>query len=75
MENLHKMMKHFSSASPNIKNYDSALDENRCLPTNRLEKDYNGIRIVDVHRLLKSSLRLNTGTHAYCTNFSMLPFL
>ena len=75
MEKLHNVVKHFSSASTNRKKYDSTLDEHWCLPTNQLEQDHNGISVVAVHRLLKSSFRLKTGTHFYCTKFNAPPFL
>ena len=58
MDKLHNMVKHFSSNITNQKNYDSVLEKHLCRPTNQSEQDHNGTRIVDVHRLLKSSLRL-----------------
>ena len=74
MEKFHGIVKHFSSVSANRKNYDSALHEHRCLPSNRLDQDHNGTRIVALNRLLKSALTLKIGTHTYCNKFNMPPF-
>ena len=75
MEKFHNMVKHFSSSRDNRKNYDSALDEYRHISTNQFQQDHNGTRIVAVHTLLKSALRLKTGTHVHCTKLNMPPFL
>ena len=65
MEKLHCMVKYFSSAIINRKDYDLVLENHRYLPTNQLEKDHNGTRIVDVCELSKSALEMKTGTFAY----------
>ena len=64
------MVKHFSSMIANRKKYDSALCNDRCLPTNQLEKDHNGTRIVAKCKLLKSAMRTNTGTFVFCNQFN-----
>ena len=55
MENLHNVVKYFSSASVNRKT--SVLEEHRHVTINQLNKDHNGTMIVAMCRLLKSALK------------------
>ena len=72
---VYNMTKHFSSTSNNRKNYDAMLQNHRCLPTNQLQQDLNGTRIAAKHNLLRSCLRAKRGTHEYCVQFNIEPFL
>ena len=65
------MVKHFSSTIINRENYNYMLDKHRYLPRNQLQPDHNGARIVAVCELLKSSLRIKTGTQAYCRDYKI----
>ena len=61
IKKLHHMVIHFSLNVATQKNYDSALDKYRCLPTNQLEQDQNGTRIVATLKWLKLALRVKKG--------------
>ena len=50
------------------------LDKNRYSPRNQLQQDHNGARIVAAHKLLKSALRIKTGTQACCKGFKIPMF-
>ena len=57
MNKLHAMVKFFSSTSSNRKNYNMNLTKHPYLPTNQLEQDYNGTRIVAACKRMRSALR------------------
>ena len=74
-EKLHNTVKKKSSTNANRKNYDSVLEKHSCLPTKKLEQDYDGARIVAGCKLLKSSLRIKRGTLVCCQQFDTPNFL
>ena len=74
MAKPHKMVKHFSSAISNRKKHDDILDKHRYSPRNELKQDHNGARIVAAFGLLKSALRIKTGTQACCKGFKIPMF-
>ena len=51
------------------------LDKHRCLPTNQLEQDHNGTRIVAACKLMKSALRIKKGTKEHSQEFKLKRFL
>ena len=68
------MVKHFSSTSSNRKNYNAMIAKNLCLPTNELEQDHNGTRIVAACKLTKSALRVKRGIKEFCGEFKVRCF-
>ena len=75
MQKSHNMVKHFSSTITKCKNYNDELQQHRCLPTNQLEQDHDGTRIVVACKLMKSSLRMKRGTAENCREFKMPEFV
>ena len=51
------------------------LTKHPYLPTTQLEHDHNGTRIVAVHKLIRSALRVKRGTKEHCREFNVRPFL
>ena len=75
MEKLHHVAKYFSSGIENRNKHDSALKNHRHLPTNKLDQDHNGTRIVAAFKLLKSALRIKTGTFFIAISLGCHTFL
>ena len=75
MQKLHFMVKYFSSTMANRKIFNSMLDNHRHIPTNHMEQDHNGTRIVAAFKLIKSALRLKRGTKEYCREFELPDFI
>ena len=55
MKKSHFIVNHFSSTMENRKNCNVMLDKHRYFPTNHLEQDHNGTRIVAACKLIKSA--------------------
>ena len=72
---MHNTSKIFSATSVNRKNYDAMLQRHLHLPTNQLQHDLNGTRIAAKCELIRSCLREKRGTHEYCSQFNVEPFL
>ena len=75
MQKSQFVVKHFYSTISNCKNCNEMLDEHRCLPTNQLEQDHNGTRIVATCKLIKSALRIKRGAKECCREFKLPDFL
>lgn len=58
MQKLHSVVKYVSSTIANHKNCNDVLDQHHCLPTNQLEQDHNGTRLVAACKPMKSALRI-----------------
>ena len=72
---MYDVVKHFSSKIRNRKNYNGMLDTNLYFPRNQLQQDHNGARIVTACELLKSALRIKTGTQVHYKHYKIQIFL
>ena len=66
MNKLHVMVKHFSSTSSNRKNYNAIPTKHPYLPTDQLEQDHIGTRIVAACKLIRPALRVKRGMKERC---------
>ena len=64
------MVKYFSFASSNRKNY-----KHICIPKNQLEKDHNRTSVVDAHKFIRSALRVKRGVKEYYREFNVRHFI
>ena len=68
------MVKHFSSTMKNRKNHNAMLDKHRCFPTNQLEQDRDGTKIISPCKLIKLALIIKIGAKECCRKFKLHNF-